>query len=108
MVVGGFRSFHVLIMTSQEDEIPGSQNFSQKFHRNQGSFKLRRNMRCLLRNVKRFQKLTWSFSKQILRAWAHHDVARLSMFLISLPGTVSKGLMPGSQKFSPKCHQMVP
>ena len=65
-------------------------------------------MRCLLRNVRRFQKLTWSFSKQILRAWAHNDVARLSMFLIRLPGTVSKGLMPGSQKFSPKCHQMVP
>ena len=36
-VVGGFdgsRSFHVSITTSQEDEMPRSQNFSQNFHRN--------------------------------------------------------------------------
>ena len=31
MVLDGWR-FHVLITTSQEDEIPGSQNFSQNFH----------------------------------------------------------------------------
>ena len=29
-----------------------------------------------------------------------------STLLIGLPGTVSNGLMPGSQKYSPKCHRL--
>ena len=32
MVLDGSRSFHVLITTSQDDEVPRSQNFSQNFH----------------------------------------------------------------------------
>ena len=31
-------------------------------------------VRCLLRNVKRFRILTWSFSRQIFPACAHHNI----------------------------------
>ena len=43
-----------------------------------GSFKLLKNIKCLLRHVKRFQKFIWFFSGQILRACAYYNIARLS------------------------------
>ena len=49
--------------------MPVSQKFSHDFH--QKVFKLPKKIRCLFRNVKRFQKSIWLLSGQILRALAY-------------------------------------
>ena len=62
-----------------------------------GSFKLLESIRCLLRNVKRFQKINFFFSGKIIRVCAYYNIARLSPLWnstlpIRRPGTVSNGL----------------
>ena len=43
-----------------------------------GSFKLLKNIRCLLRNAKRLQKLIFFSTEWILRACAYYNITRLS------------------------------
>ena len=43
-----------------------------------GSFKLLKSIKCLVKNVKRFHKLIWFFSGQILRVCAYCNITRLS------------------------------
>ena len=44
----------------------------------EGSFKLFKNIKCLLTNVKRLQKCFWFFSGQILWASTYYNIAPLS------------------------------
>ena len=58
----------------KKTKCPAVAEFFTEFPPKLRFFKLLRNIRCLLRNVTGFQKLTWSFSGQFLRACAHYNI----------------------------------